>query len=141
MSARDRSRSPRGARLAGKVAMVTGSSSGIGQAIAKALAAEGATVVLCARRKELLDKTKDEIVGKGGKAIAAVCDVTKRESVHTTVQEAEKEAGKPIDILVNVAGVMYFSLQRRQDLCAGLVQGPPRGSRWDRRQGDRHSTR
>eukprot|EP00929_Paragymnodinium_shiwhaense_P023889 TRINITY_DN1484_c0_g1_i2.p1 TRINITY_DN1484_c0_g1~~TRINITY_DN1484_c0_g1_i2.p1 ORF type:complete len:300 (+),score=60.57 TRINITY_DN1484_c0_g1_i2:71-901(+) len=114
MSARDRSRSPRGARLAGKVAMVTGSSSGIGQAIAKALAAEGATVVLCARRKELLDKTRDEIVGKGGKAIAAVCDVTKRESVHTTVEAAEKEVGKPIDILVNVAGVMYFTLMKNK---------------------------
>eukprot|EP00929_Paragymnodinium_shiwhaense_P023890 TRINITY_DN1484_c0_g2_i1.p1 TRINITY_DN1484_c0_g2~~TRINITY_DN1484_c0_g2_i1.p1 ORF type:complete len:295 (+),score=64.64 TRINITY_DN1484_c0_g2_i1:56-886(+) len=114
MSARERSRSPRGARLAGKVALVTGSSSGIGQGIARALAGEGATVVLCARRKELLDKLKDEIVAKGGKAIPAVCDVTKRDSVHSAVQEAEKEAGKPIDILVNVAGVMYFTLMKNK---------------------------
>jgi len=100
--------------MAGKVAMVTGASSGIGQGIARCLAAEGATVVLCARRKELLETLRDEIVGKGGKAIAKVCDVTKRESVHSVVEEAEKEAGSPIDILVNVAGVMYFTLMKNR---------------------------
>lgn len=100
--------------MTGKVAMVTGASSGIGQGIARAIAGEGATVVLCARRKELLDKLKDEIVGKGGKAIAKACDVTKREVVHTAIEEAEKEAGKPIDILVNVAGVMYFTMMKNK---------------------------
>lgn len=114
MADRERSRSPRGARLAGKVAMVTGASSGIGQAIASAIAAEGATVILCARRKELLEKAKDTIVGKGGKAIAKVCDVVKRESVHSAVAEGEKEAGAPIDILVNVAGVMYFTMMKNK---------------------------
>jgi len=100
--------------LSGKVAMVTGASSGIGQGIARAIAAEGATVILCARRKELLDTLKDEIVAKGGKAIPKVCDVTKRESVHTAVKDAEAEAGKPIDILINVAGVMYFTLMKNK---------------------------
>lgn len=94
--------------------MVTGASSGIGQGISRALAAEGATVVLCARRGELLESLKAEIEGKGGKAVAKVMDVTSRENVHKGVQEAETEAGKPIDILVNVAGVMYFTLMKNK---------------------------
>lgn len=93
---------------------MTGASSGIGQAIAIAIAGEGATVILCARRKELLDALKDKIVSSGGKAVAQVCDVSKRESVHNAVSQGEAEAGAPIDILVNVAGVMYFTLMKNR---------------------------
>lgn len=100
--------------MANKVAMVSGASSGIGKGIALALAAEGAKVVLCARRKELLDALKGEIEAKGGKAIVQVTDVTQRDSVHKSVAAAEVEAGAPIDILVNVAGVMYFTLMKNK---------------------------
>eukprot|EP00746_Dinoflagellata_sp_MGD_P062038 gnl/MRDRNA2_/MRDRNA2_26156_c0_seq1.p1 gnl/MRDRNA2_/MRDRNA2_26156_c0~~gnl/MRDRNA2_/MRDRNA2_26156_c0_seq1.p1 ORF type:complete len:276 (+),score=61.25 gnl/MRDRNA2_/MRDRNA2_26156_c0_seq1:88-915(+) len=107
---RARSRSPHSKKLVGKISVVTGASSGIGRGVALALADEGATVVLCARREELLNSVKDDIIAKGGKAIAKVIDVTKRESVHKGIAEAEAEAGAPTDILVNVAGVCYYTL-------------------------------
>ncbi|CAE8595588.1 unnamed protein product [Polarella glacialis] len=111
---RERSRSPRRHRLAGKVALITGASSGIGRGVALALASEGAAVVVCARRKELLDSLKAEIEAKGGRAFAKVMDVTSRDSVHKGVQEAEAEARGSIDILVNCAGVMYFTLMKNK---------------------------
>ncbi len=96
------------ARLDGKVAVVTGASSGIGEAAVRALAAEGAAVVAGARRKERLDGLVDEVTRDGGKAIAVECDVTDEEQAHNLVHRAVEEFGR-IDILVNNAGVMLLS--------------------------------
>jgi NADP-dependent 3-hydroxy acid dehydrogenase YdfG len=96
------------AKLDGKVAVVTGASSGIGEATVRSLAAEGAAVVAGARRKERLDGIVEEVTQGGGKAIAVECDVTNEDQAHDLVQKAVEEFGK-IDILVNNAGVMLLS--------------------------------
>src|SRR5829696_6907613 len=95
-------------RLSGKVAVVTGASSGIGEATVRALAVEGAAVVAGARRKERLDELVERVSQDGGKAIAVECDVTDEEQAHDLVQRAVEEFGS-IDILVNNAGVMLLS--------------------------------
>ena len=97
-----------GDRLNGKVAVVTGASSGIGEATVLALAAEGAAVVAGARRKERLDELVERVSHDGGKAIAVECDVTDEQQAHDLVQRALQEFGS-IDILVNNAGVMLLS--------------------------------
>jgi 3-oxoacyl-[acyl-carrier protein] reductase len=96
-------------KLAGKVAVVTGASKGIGAGIAKGLAAEGASVVVnYASSKEGADKVVAEITGKGGKAIAVQGDVAKSADVERLFAETKKTYGK-VDILVNNAGVYQFS--------------------------------
>jgi len=90
--------------LAGKVALVTGASSGIGHCVAKGLAAEGATVVVAARRQQRLQQLVSDIEAAGGKAIAVSMDVSDRESVNAAYQQAEDVLG-PIEIIVNNAGV------------------------------------
>ena len=95
-------------KLDGKVAVVTGASSGIGEATAEALAAEGAAVVVAARREDRLADLKGRIEGSGGRVLAAGCDVTDESQAHGLIQKAEEEFGK-IDILVNNAGVMLLS--------------------------------
>jgi NADP-dependent 3-hydroxy acid dehydrogenase YdfG len=94
--------------LNGKVAVVTGASSGIGEATVRSLAGEGAAVVAGARRKERLDGLVEEVTREGGKAIAVECDVTDEQQAHDLVDRAIEEFGK-IDILVNNAGVMLLS--------------------------------
>jgi NADP-dependent 3-hydroxy acid dehydrogenase YdfG len=96
------------AKLDGKVAVVTGASSGIGEATARALAAEGAAVVAGARRKERIDGLVEEITRVGGKAIAVECDVTDEQQAHNLVRRAAEEYGR-LDVLVNNAGVMLLS--------------------------------
>lgn len=64
-------------RLEGKVAVVTGANSGVGAAIAKLFAAEGASVVMAARRKEALDEVANEINQAGGRTLAVPCDISK----------------------------------------------------------------
>jgi NADP-dependent 3-hydroxy acid dehydrogenase YdfG len=96
------------AKLDGKVAVVTGASSGIGEATVRALAAEGAAVVAGARRKERLDGLIEEVTRDGGKAIAVESDVTDERQAHDLIQRAVEEYGR-IDILVNNAGVMLLS--------------------------------
>ncbi len=97
------------AKLDGKVAVVTGASSGIGEATVRALCAEGAAVVAGARRKERLDGLVEEVMSRdGGKVIAVECDVTDEEQAHGLVGLAIEEFGR-IDILVNNAGVMLLS--------------------------------
>src|SRR3712207_6614211 len=96
------------AKLDGKVAVVTGASSGIGEAAVRSLAAEGAAVVVGARRKGRLDGLVEEVAKEGGKATAVSCDVTDEEQAQGLVQRAVEEYGR-IDIVVNNAGVMLLS--------------------------------
>ena len=95
-------------RLNGKVAVVTGASSGIGEATVRALAVEGAAVVAGARRRERLDELVERVSRDGGEAIAVECDVTDEQQAHDLVLRAVEEFGS-IDILVNNAGVMLLS--------------------------------
>ena len=95
-------------RLNDKVAVVTGASSGIGEATVRALSAEGASVVAGARRKERLDGLVEEVIRDGGKAIGVGCDVTDERQAHSLVDRAIEEFGR-IDVLVNNAGVMLLS--------------------------------
>src|SRR5881398_59761 len=99
---------PNTKKLDGKVAIVTGASKGIGAAIAKQFAAEGAAVVVnYASSKEGDDRVVYEISKRGGKAIAIQGNVAKKAEVERLFAEAEKVFGK-IDILVNNAGVYEF---------------------------------
>lgn len=91
--------------LAGSVAVVTGASSGIGAAVAEVLAADGAAVVLVARRKERLQALADRIRSAGGDADVAPTDVTRRAEVEAMVAGTVERRGR-VDILVNNAGVM-----------------------------------
>jgi len=96
-------------KLAGKVAVVTGASKGIGAGIAKALAAEGAAVVVnYASSKAGADAVVDTITSAGGKAVAAQGDVSKEAEAKAVVDTALKEFGR-LDILVNNSGVYEFS--------------------------------
>jgi short-subunit dehydrogenase len=90
-------------KLSGQVAIVTGASAGIGEAAARLLAREGATVVLAARRLERLDHIKQEIESTGGRAVSVACDVTMSEDRERLVSEAVKVNGR-IDALINNAG-------------------------------------
>jgi NADP-dependent 3-hydroxy acid dehydrogenase YdfG len=95
-------------RLKGKVAVVTGASSGIGAATALALAQEGAAVVMAARRVDRLRELEEVIQAKGGKALAVPTDVTDRDDVDALVSAAMETFGG-VDILVNNAGIMPLS--------------------------------
>jgi len=96
-------------KLAGKVAVVTGASKGIGASIAKHLAAEGAAVVVnYSSSKPGADKVVSEIAGKGGKAIAVQADVAKQAEIERLFAETKKAFGR-VDILINNAGVYEFS--------------------------------
>ena len=90
--------------LQGRVALVTGASSGLGMQFAKALADNGAAVTLVARRAARLKALKDEIESKGGKAIAIEADVTDRAAVARAFDAAEQAFGT-VTILVNNAGI------------------------------------
>ena len=96
-------------KLTGKVAVVTGASKGIGAAIAKALAAEGASVVVnYASSKEGADRIVDEISKAGGKAVAVGGDVSKAAEAQGIIDAAIQHFGK-LDILVNNSGVYEFA--------------------------------
>ncbi|KAK6439018.1 putative NRPS-like protein biosynthetic cluster [Oleoguttula sp. CCFEE 5521] len=95
--------------LSGKVAVITGASSGIGAATAAALAREGCHVALAARRVDALESVKKRLTVREGKVVARQTDVTKRDQVEALMKAAEAELG-PVDILVSVAGVMYFTM-------------------------------
>ena len=90
--------------LTGKVALVTGASSGLGVQFAKALARQGADVAICARRVEKLEAVKAEIEALGVKCFAYKCDVLDNAQIKEMVAAVENHFGK-IDILVNNAGV------------------------------------
>ena len=93
-----------GARFDGRIAAVTGASSGIGRAIATTLAGRGATVVGLARRKELLDELGVELAEAATGSSTRVCDVADAEALRACLGAIESEHGR-VDILVNNAGV------------------------------------
>jgi 3-oxoacyl-[acyl-carrier protein] reductase len=92
--------------LKGRVALVTGASSGLGVQFARALAENGAALALVARRAERLKSLKDEIENKGGKAVAIEADVTDRAAMTRAFDAAEKALGT-VTILVNNAGIAH----------------------------------
>ncbi len=94
--------------LTGKVAFVTGASSGIGRASAMALANQGAKVAVCARRIDRLEALAAEIATSGGVALPITLDVTKKDQIFSAVTQAAQKFGR-IDILVNNAGVAEFA--------------------------------
>ncbi len=91
-------------RLDGKVAIVTGSSSGIGKAIALRFGEEGATVVAAARREDLLARTVKQITERGGQAVAIPTDVCDEAQVERLIANTVTRHGR-LDILVNNAGI------------------------------------
>ena len=99
--------------LSGRVALVTGASSGLGAQFARTLAQAGACVVLAGRRTERLKTLRSEIEGSGGDAHVVTLDVTDHDSIKAAVAHAETEMGS-IDILVNNSGVS--TTQRIQDV-------------------------
>ncbi len=88
-----------------KVVVVTGASSGLGEATARLFSAQGATVVLGARRADRLQSLAKELTASGGKAIAVTTDVTRREQVKALVDAAVQTCGR-IDVMLNNAGLM-----------------------------------
>jgi NADP-dependent 3-hydroxy acid dehydrogenase YdfG len=94
--------------IQGKVVIITGVSSGIGEATAKELASKGAKVVMAARREDRLKKIQEEIQNNGGLAIYKVTDVSSHEQVEELANYALKEFGK-IDVMINNAGLMPLS--------------------------------
>lgn len=95
-------------QLSNKTVIITGASSGIGEATAKSLAKEGANVVLVARRMDRLEQLKSQIEAEGGKVLAIQGDVTKRSEMKKVAEQTIAAFGK-IDILVNNAGLMPLS--------------------------------
>lgn len=94
-------------KLTGKVAIVTGASAGIGQACARALAAEGAQLVLTARRQERLERLAQEIEALGAKAFIVAGDAREEDTARRTIQTAVEAAGR-VDILINNAGMGIY---------------------------------
>ena len=94
-------------RLDGTVALVTGASSGIGEATARELARNGAAVALVARRKDRLDALAEEIGAGGGTAVPIEADITDQQQSVGAVERTVRELGR-LDILVNNAGVMLL---------------------------------
>ena len=93
------------ANIRGKVVVITGASSGIGESTARLLAEEGAKVVLGARRKDRIDAVVQEITARGGSALGFQTDVTERGDVEALAKGAVDKHGR-IDVIVNNAGIM-----------------------------------
>jgi len=91
--------------IEGKVVVITGASSGLGEASARLLSAEGATVVLGARRQDRIQSLAEELTAQGGKALAMPTDVARREHVQKLVDAAVEAYGR-IDVMINNAGLM-----------------------------------
>jgi len=92
-------------KIRGKIVVITGASSGLGEAAARLLSAQGATVVLGARRSDRLQSLADELSGSGGKALAVATDVTHRNQVKRLVDTAAQKFGR-VDVMINNAGIM-----------------------------------
>jgi NADP-dependent 3-hydroxy acid dehydrogenase YdfG len=94
--------------IEGKVVVITGASSGLGEATARLLSAQGARVVLGARRVERIQALADKLTSSGGKALAVATDVTDRAQVKALVDAAVQTYGR-IDVMINNAGLMPHS--------------------------------
>jgi NADP-dependent 3-hydroxy acid dehydrogenase YdfG len=94
--------------IEGKVVVITGASSGLGEAAARHLSAEGATVVLGARRLERIQALAEELTRSGGKALAVATDVTQCDQVKKLVDAAVQTYGR-VDVMLNNAGLMPLS--------------------------------
>jgi NAD(P)-dependent dehydrogenase (short-subunit alcohol dehydrogenase family) len=101
-------------KLDGKVALVTGASSGLGVAFAEGLADAGADVAICARRVEKLEQTREKVESLGRRCIAVQADVSKPEDCTRFVEQAVEELGK-VDVLVNNAGIGTAVPATRED--------------------------
>jgi NADP-dependent 3-hydroxy acid dehydrogenase YdfG len=101
--------------IEGKVVVITGASSGIGEASARLLADRGAAVVLGARRTDRLDRLVSEIRERGGAAAAFVTDVTRRDDVEYLVGSAVSEFGR-LDVLLSNAGISKIGPLRDLDI-------------------------
>lgn len=97
-------------RLEGKVAVVTGANSGVGAAIAKLFATEGATVVMTARREAALEEVSAQIEKAGGKTFVMATDISKPDDPERLMAAVEEKYGK-IDVLVNNAGILESGLK------------------------------
>jgi len=102
--------------LSGQVALITGSSRGIGKAIAEEMAAAGAKVVISSRKKEACDLVRDEICARGQEALSIACNIGRKEEVEALVKSTLEQYGR-IDILVCNAAVnpFYGSLMKLED--------------------------
>jgi NADP-dependent 3-hydroxy acid dehydrogenase YdfG len=98
--------------IAGRVVVITGASSGLGEATARLLSAQGATVVVGVRRLDRIQSLAKELTAKGGKALAMRTDVTHREQVEALVDAAVETYGR-IDGMINNAGLMSQPLLER----------------------------
>jgi NADP-dependent 3-hydroxy acid dehydrogenase YdfG len=96
----------------GKVVVITGASSGLGEATAKILSAQGATVVMGARRQDRIQALAKELSGSGGKALAVATDVADRQQVTNLVGAAVEAYGR-VDVMINNAGLMPQALLER----------------------------
>jgi NADP-dependent 3-hydroxy acid dehydrogenase YdfG len=94
--------------IKGKVVVITGASSGLGEATARRLSAEGASVVIGARRADRIQSLAKELTGKGGKALAVSTDVTQFDQMKKLVDAAVQQFGR-IDVMINNAGLMPHS--------------------------------
>ena len=101
--------------IAGKIVVITGASSGLGEATARMLAAEGATVVLGARRTDRIEALADELNGNGAQAFALETDVTDASQVQCLVDAAVERYGR-LDVMINNAGLMPQSLLEARKL-------------------------
>src|SRR5579862_9504051 len=93
--------------LQGTVAIVTGASSGIGEAAAVRLAADGAAVALIARRRDRLETIAERIRSQAGKALVIQADITREQDARTAVEQTVQELGG-LDLLINNAGMMLL---------------------------------
>ena len=112
-----------GERLDGTVALVTGASSGIGEATARALAAHGAAVALVARRKDRLDTLAAGIEAGGGRAVVIASDVTEPDQARSVVEQTLADLGR-LDTVVNNAGVMLLGRPLRRPSRSGSAWWP-----------------
>lgn len=94
--------------IQGKIVVITGASSGLGEATTRMLSAQGATVVLGARRLDSIQKIVSELSARGAKALAVATDVVRQEQVKNLVDSAVERFGR-VDVLINNAGLMPHS--------------------------------